>query len=73
MRVAAVQGRKLVLRQRAAGGTKAIYACLYGDADTGGVSPLPAWSPFLQVLQNLLSAVLIYLFLFGVRNQFKIK
>jgi len=27
----------------------------------------------LQVLQNVLSAVLIFLFLLGVRNQFKIK
>ena len=53
--------------------TKAIYACLYGAADGNGVFPIPGWSPFLQVLQNLLSAFLIFLFLLGVRNKFKIK
>jgi hypothetical protein len=52
--------------------TKAIYTCLYG-ADKGGVFPIPTWSPFLQGAQNVLSAFLIFLFLLGVRNQFKIK
>jgi hypothetical protein len=52
---------------------KAIYSCLYGDADSKGVYRIPALSPFLQVVQNLLSAFLIFLFLLGVRNQFRIK
>jgi Pentapeptide repeats (9 copies) len=41
-------------------------ACLYGAA-------MPAWSAFAFMAQNVFSALLIFLFLFAVRNQFKIK
>jgi hypothetical protein len=56
----------------------AIYACLY-DWDAaqslpeGRRLPLPRWSTAIQIVQSLSSAVLIFLFLLGVRNQFKIK
>lgn len=40
--------------------------CIYGDT-------VPAWSAFIFMGQNLLSAVLIFLFLFAIRNQFRIK
>ena len=33
----------------------------------------PAWSPILQIWQTLWSAVLLFLFLLALRNQFKIK
>ena len=33
----------------------------------------PAWSPILQIGQTLWSAVLLFLFLLALRNQFKIK
>jgi hypothetical protein len=33
----------------------------------------PAWSPLLQIWQTLWSAVLLFLFLLALRNQFKIK
>ena len=34
---------------------------------------VPAWSPLLQIGQTLWSAVLLFLFLLALRNQFKIK
>jgi hypothetical protein len=34
---------------------------------------VPAWSPILQIWQTLWSAVLLFLFLLALRNQFKIK
>ena len=41
-------------------------ACLYGAA-------IPAWSAFILMAQNVINALLIFLYLFAVRNQFKIK
>ncbi len=37
------------------------------------LSHTPAWSPILQIGQTVWSAVLIFLFLLALRNQFKIK
>ncbi len=59
------------------GGTRAeearsIYACLYPANEIGQFN-IPAWSPIIQVIQNVLSAVLIFLLLLGIRNQFRIK
>jgi hypothetical protein len=34
---------------------------------------IPPWSPVIQVGQNVVSAILIFLFLLSIRNQFKIK
>ena len=45
---------------------KAFYECL-------ALQHAPAWSPIIQISQTLWSAVLIFLFLLAVRNQFKIK
>jgi hypothetical protein len=47
------------------------HACLYGGTIQEPVFPsgLSVW----QIVQNLLSAPLIFLFLLGVRNNFKIK
>ncbi len=42
------------------------YACL-------ALPHAPAWSPILQIWQTLWSAVLLFLFLLALRNQFKIK
>jgi hypothetical protein len=47
------------------------YACLYGESSS---SPLiPDTIAFMSVLQTLLSAVLIFLLLLAVRNQFRIR
>ena len=56
----------------------AIYACLYNwdigqSLAEGRRLFLPPWSTALQIAQSLWSAVLIFLFLLAVRNQFKIK
>ncbi len=45
---------------------KAFYIC-------ASLENVPAWSPIIQMGQTLWSAVLIFLFLLAVRNQFKIK
>jgi len=45
--------------------SKLFYACI--------PLPTPAWSSIIQMGQTLWSAVLIFLFLLAVRNQFKIK
>ena len=51
----------------------AVYSCLYG-VKPGTTEPfIPISSAFIQIGQNVLSAVLIFLFLLAVRNQFKIK
>jgi len=58
-----------------------INACLYGAeiASTAGrvggelVPVLPYWVGFYSLIQTLISAVLIFLFLLAVRNMFKIK
>ena len=55
---------------------RTIYACLYGVSRVTQGSQqfnIPAWSPVIQVAQNVLSATLIFLFLLAIRNQFKIK
>ncbi len=51
----------------------AVYSCLYG-VKPGTIEPfIPISSAFIQIGQNVLSGVLIFLFLLAVRNQFKIK
>jgi len=45
---------------------KAFYSCVSSEN-------IPVWSPIIQIGQTLWSAVLIFLFLLAVRNQFKIK
>jgi len=55
---------------------RAIYGCLYGSngAHVGAAQfDISGWSPILQTGQSVLSAVLIFLFLLAIRNQFKIK
>ena len=55
---------------------RSIYACLYGvPRVTQGSQQfdIPPWSPVIQVGQNVVSAILIFLFLLAIRNQFKIK
>ena len=56
---------------------RSIYACLYGVIGTlhKGCQQfnIPPWSPVIQVGQNVVSAILIFLFLLAIRNQFKIK
>ena len=47
------------------------HACLYGG--TVSTPIYPSGLSIAQLAQNLLSAPLIFLFLLGVRNQFKIK
>jgi hypothetical protein len=49
-----------------------ISACLYG-ASANQEQAFPSVSAFIQLGQTLWSAVLIFLFLLAVRNQFKIK
>ena len=54
---------------------RSIYACLYGFSGSAkGLAEfnIPVWSPLLQQLQNVVSAALIFLFLLGIRNQFKL-
>ena len=55
---------------------RSIYACLYGVSGVTQGSQqfnIPPWSPVIQVGQNVVSAILIFLFLLAIRNQFKIK
>jgi hypothetical protein len=53
---------------------RSIYACLYGVVTQGSQQfNIPPWSPVIQVGQNVVSAILIFLFLLAIRNQFKIK
>ena len=55
---------------------RSIYACLYGvsgGTQGGQQFNIPPWSPMIQVGQNVVSAILIFLFLLAIRNQFKIK
>ena len=49
-----------------------VYRCLYGT-NSLGEPIIPVSSAFIQMGQNLWSAVLIFLFLPGARNQFRIK
>jgi uncharacterized protein YjbI with pentapeptide repeats len=51
---------------------RSISACLYGWP-SNQEQTFPATSAFIQMGQGLWSAVLIFLFLLAVRNQFKIK
>jgi hypothetical protein len=55
---------------------RSIYACLYGFSGVPQGSQqfnIPPWSPVIQVGQNVVSAILIFLFLLAIRNRFKIK
>ena len=55
---------------------RSIYACLYGVSGVTQGSQqfnIPPWSPVIQAGQNVVSAILIFLFLLAIRNQFKIK
>jgi hypothetical protein len=52
---------------------RSISACLYGLPPGNQEQVFPSVSAFIQLGQNLWSAVLIFLFLLAVRNQFKIK
>jgi hypothetical protein len=52
---------------------RSISACLYGLAPGNQDRAFPAVNAFIQLGQSLWSAVLIFLFLLAVRNQFKIK
>jgi len=47
------------------------HACLYGG--TTATPVVPSSINMVQLLQNILSAPLIFLFLLGLRNQFKLK
>jgi hypothetical protein len=47
------------------------HACLYGGTVAAPI--YPSGLSIAQLAQNFLSAPLIFLFLLGVRNQFKIK
>jgi hypothetical protein len=56
----------------------AIYGCLYtistGSQLSAGSQPiLPPWSTALQIGQGAWSAILLFLLLLGLRNQFRIK
>jgi hypothetical protein len=50
------------------------YACLYGSDGKDGLSPImPDGVVFAGLAQTILSAALIFLFLLGLRNYFRIK
>ncbi len=50
------------------------YGCLYGFSDTNKRFPyVPGWTSFFSLLQNVLSAILIFLFLLALRNLLKLR
>lgn len=49
------------------------YSCLYGVGLQGSLNAVPAGNAVIQGVQSVFSAVVLFLLLLGVRNQFKIK
>jgi len=49
------------------------YSCLYGVELQGSLNAVPAGNAVIQGVQSVFSAVVLFLLLLGVRNQFKIK
>jgi len=49
------------------------YECISDQPQTSGGSRVPLSTNILQVAESILSAVLLFLTLLAVRNQFKIK
>ncbi|MGB0086617.1 MAG: hypothetical protein WBP94_14760, partial [Rhodomicrobiaceae bacterium] len=52
---------------------RSAYACLYPQQPSQTDLIVPVTNAFIQAAQSIWSAVLIFLFLLAVRNQFKIK
>ncbi len=67
----AVKNGLIVIGLGSEGKINQAHACLYGG--TVGAPVFPSGISIWQIVQNLLSAPIIFLFLLGVRNNFKIK
>ena len=67
----AIKNGLIVIGLGSEGKINQAHACLYGG--TVGAPVFPSGISIWQIVQNLLSAPIIFLFLLGVRNNFKIK
>jgi purine-cytosine permease-like protein len=67
----AIKNGLIVIGLGSEGKINQAHACLYGGSV--GAPVFPSGISIWQIVQNFLSAPLIFLFLLGIRNNFKIK